>query len=79
MNSESVYINNSSDYTNEVLNGEVILRYYKCPVKYCNFSHKSTLTPLQLVQHLIQYHRKPTIARVLAWFATKWQDRSVEL
>ena len=74
MNSDSNYIKLSTKYTPEVLNGEVVLHYYFCPVKHCNLSHRNSLTVLQLVNHLITFHRKPTVCRVLAWFAVKYQE-----
>ncbi len=78
MNSETELLSDTENFERKVFAGEIIVRYYNCPIKFCNLSRRRLLTILELVDHLRTFHQKPTLARCLVWFATKQQDQEGE-
>lgn len=64
------YLSNPAEFERKFSSGETILRFYHCPVDWCD---GSGFTILELKKHL-QKHYRPTLERTLTKLAVKLQD-----
>ncbi len=79
MSVRSHYLTTYADFQSKVEGGQITVRYYRCPVKSCRLHYRNKLTLVQLLQHLRNFHQKPTLARALCRLAAKLQDQTEDL